>query len=192
MLHQEFYLKTESVLNTQSKKIIESIIQLIIETFDIDTTRPINAKKLAKSLGFSFGTIKGSYSNDYKGVLLLNPYENIPGFNTKKVIGYSDSLTYEENQKIIAHELGHYFLHFKQGKIQCDYKYRDNENEKKSPRELEANYFAAALLLPKTEFIRLYNLYKNNDNIQNFIGDISQLYGVETRCVSKRIVELGL
>lgn len=53
----------------------------------------------------------------------------------------------------IAHELGHYFLH---------YRYRDEQGEKtygrggRSVAETEANVFAASLLMPEGPFIAAY------------------------------------
>lgn len=47
----------------------------------------------------------------------------------------------------IAHELGHYFLHSRQGEIPIRANRRGSE-----PTEWEANWFAAALLMPAEEF----------------------------------------
>ncbi len=48
----------------------------------------------------------------------------------------------------IAHELGHYFLHSRQGAIQIEAG-RDGSNKRV---EWEANWFAAAFLMPETGF----------------------------------------
>jgi Zn-dependent peptidase ImmA (M78 family) len=58
----------------------------------------------------------------------------------------------------IAHELGHYFLHSKQGKkpIQVG---RDGSNTR---LEWEANWFAAAFLMPEPAFREAAKLWKND------------------------------
>lgn len=64
----------------------------------------------------------------------------------------SSLTTTRRDRFTIAHELGHYFLHSQQGKIPII------ANRHGSNRvEWEANWFAAAFLMPKTEFRKLFN-----------------------------------
>jgi len=75
----------------------------------------------------------------------------------------------------IAHELGHYFLHSKQGEIPI------RASRKGSGRlEWEANWFAAALLMPKKEFNEVSD--KFNDDIYSIAGH----FQVSTQAVSVR------
>lgn len=55
----------------------------------------------------------------------------------------------------LAHELGHYVLHMDYGKNSYQEIYtRSNES---STQEVEANYFAAELLMPKDRFIKYHD-----------------------------------
>lgn len=75
----------------------------------------------------------------------------------------------------IAHELGHYFIHSKQGEIPIQ------ASRKGSGRlEWEANWFAAALLMPRKEFNEISR--KFNDNIYSIAGH----FEVSTQAVSVR------
>jgi len=59
----------------------------------------------------------------------------------------------------IAHELGHYFLkHELNGYCQL---FRDLQNmdHKKDPQEVEANYFAACLLMPSDLVLKVFNSF---------------------------------
>lgn len=83
----------------------------------------------------------------------------------------------------IAHELGHYFLH---------YRLKAEDGEKRFSRggrdraETEANVFAAALLMPSTDFRRSYRANKGD------IGAVSDEFGVSEAAASVRASVLGL
>jgi len=53
------------------------------------------------------------------------------------------------NRFTVAHELGHYFLHSKEGEIEL-YGRRSGEDER---AEWEANWFAASFLMPQEIFL---------------------------------------
>ena len=70
----------------------------------------------------------------------------------------------ERQRFSIAHELGHYVLHYRGGKFEAKdqdehVSYRDTLSSLGfSIKEMEANYFAANLLMPTKEVKRLYKL----------------------------------
>jgi Zn-dependent peptidase ImmA (M78 family) len=79
----------------------------------------------------------------------------------------------------IAHELGHYFLHSEQGRIPIV------AFRKGSTRiEWEANWFAAALLMPKTRFAEVY--VETQD-----IFEIASRFQVSTEAATVRQHALG-
>lgn len=97
----------------------------------------------------------------------------------------------------IGHELGHYFLnHGKKDGMKLDtYKlYRNEESSAGSKEEeVQANAFAAALLMPRSyitnEFNRLSGIHFDNLKI---IELLSEAFGVSQISVSYRLNRLGL
>ena len=53
----------------------------------------------------------------------------------------------------IAHELGHYFLHYQLQKLEGPKRFGRGERNR---AETEANVFASALLMPRTHFVRVW------------------------------------
>lgn len=67
-------------------------------------------------------------------------------------ITLSRDASVERQSFSLAHELGHYFLHSRQGSVPLTaYRYGTQKTEQ------EANRFAAALLMPKDEFTKAWN-----------------------------------
>lgn len=61
----------------------------------------------------------------------------------------------------LAHDLGHYFIHSKQGEIKL-------ERARRSPEgiaEFQANWFACGLLMPSDEFVEVYNTTQDKYSI---------------------------
>ena len=84
----------------------------------------------------------------------------------------------------IAHELGHYFLHARQGQVPIEAK-RDLTPER---AEWEANWFAAALLMPAAEFEDVYQ------RIQSTLpeADLAAHFGVSEAAAQVRMQVLKL
>jgi len=83
------------------------------------------------------------------------PHPSFSGMLIRKdghaLIGISSSEASVRQRFTIAHELGHFFLHPQKDAF---VDYRDNGRDvMRTPREKEANMFAAALLMP-SEFLR--------------------------------------
>ena len=67
----------------------------------------------------------------------------------------------------IAHEIGHFILHrelIEQQKGSVLYRKDFNNN---SPAESQANFFAAALLMPRQEILKAWNTLNNIQDIAN-------------------------
>lgn len=83
------------------------------------------------------------------------PHPSFSGMLIRKdgraLIGINSSEVRVRQRFSIAHELGHYFLHPQKDAF---VDYRDNRRDvMRTPREREANMFAAALLMP-SDFLR--------------------------------------
>lgn len=95
----------------------------------------------------------------------------------------------------IAHELGHYFLHRAVSPVFVDSKkvfYRDaTASEGTKLQEIEANAFAAELLMPESE-VRARFPHKLSLMDVEEVEESAQYFGVSTTAFSYRLVRLGL
>ncbi len=85
----------------------------------------------------------------------------------------------------VAHELGHYVLHMKElekGLLEKVDMFRSTET---SQREVEANEFAAALLMPEPAVRKFWNLYGS-------IEILADMFCVSLSAMSYRLYKLGL
>lgn len=67
----------------------------------------------------------------------------------------------------IAHEMGHFLLHPSEEKYRVDIV---DYSKPESVDETEANYFAASLLMPKGEFVKLVKLAAPDTEIAKYFG----------------------
>lgn len=111
----------------------------------------------------------------------------------RAVIGIN-SLHHPNRQRFTAaHELGHYFLHsgplFVDGGKMRDF--RDKQSAQATePREIEANTFAAALLMPEA-WLRV-DLRAAAAPTEEAIEELARKYRVSTTALTLRLVNLGL
>lgn len=83
----------------------------------------------------------------------------------------------------IAHELGHYFLHYLEPGVQGPKGYgRGSRNQ----GETQANYFAASLLMPEDRFRAAYK------KLDGDMWKIGELFGVSPRAAEVRAQVIGL
>lgn len=112
-----------------------------------DLRLPVNVGMIAQSLGYEIKTIS-PFEVDLSGMATVE--------NGRKVI-YINTRDHPNRQRFtIAHEIGHHYLgHTRDGVT----KFRDNPNHYstgyQNPVELEANEFAAELLMPSEAIIAL-------------------------------------
>lgn len=111
---------------------------------------------------------------------LLETVKGVSGvikYGEKPIIYIKESLGKERGRFTLAHEIGHYVLHKKEGVYlrvdNLDYSKED------SIQETEANYFAGVLLLPKRLLLRA--IEKGFDNKQ-----IAKIFGVSEKVVEVR------
>lgn len=84
----------------------------------------------------------------------------------------------------IAHELGHHFLSHTLDGFCRIYRNLEMDTHKKSPQEVEANYFAACFLMPYELVLPIFNRVVNNYGRQKdtalSVKEVGQAYIVET------------
>ncbi len=93
----------------------------------------------------------------------------------------------------IAHELGHHFLHLSQDGEYVDKEvnlFRQHPSEEREPsptrrQEIQANLFAASLLMPEHEVRRYWEERRS-------ITDLARIFNVSVEAMGYRVTSLGL
>lgn len=151
----------------------------------------IDVIDVAKRLGFVVGNAVLNEEDD--GFIVVEEgSKEIMGIKTDKLIGVNSNRTLEWKRFIIAHEIGHYILHFKERNLKGLYAHRDHKRGH-DELENEADFFAANLLMPRESFENKYKeliqVYKNDKEI---VDALSKHFIVTIRMTERRIEELGV
>jgi len=133
--------------------------------------------------------------------------EGVSGFLARQpgrgaIIGVNSHHSAKRRRFTIAHELGHYFLHGEQGQQevhvdrtqQFTVKLRSAlSSQGEDTEEVEANLFAAELLMP-TRFIERDFARQSFDlsDDDEAVATLANRYGVSTQAMSIRLAYLGL
>lgn len=113
---------------------------------------------LAKNLGFVVGNAE--LSDDEDGFIIVEEgSKQILGQKTDKLIGVRADQSIEWKRFVIAHEIGHYILHYETMKKHGIYAHRYHKKGK-SEKENEADFFAANLLMPRERFTKQFEALK--------------------------------
>lgn len=124
-----------------------------------------------------------------QGLIFVNMQEEeILGIKTQKLIIVNSELSMEDRRFVVAHELGHYFLHYKGEQL---YAHRDNVKGKEG-KEQDVDYFAACLLMPSDTFKSYFGEISQHMDKNNTINEISKKFNVPLDSVKRRIEELQL
>lgn len=163
-----------SNIETQAEKLLNGLVP------------PIDIKSIAIQQGI---IVSEAPSEDaLSGLLFRNKKK-------KTIIGVNSFHSDNRKRFTIAHELGHYFLHQDDTFMDDDedvveYRHSSNQGDKK---EVEANQFAAALLMPKN-FLK-----KHFDSLREFHTDIDEIvlllsekYEVSKDAMRYRLMNLHL
>jgi Zn-dependent peptidase ImmA (M78 family) len=96
------------------------------------------------------------------------------------IVYLPDYVSYERNRFTIAHELGHYVLHYVAGKRDGQkVKAARASGPKQNKAEREADWFAAAFLMPKNEFIDAVN--------KSSVISTARFFGVSTQAAKWQV-----
>lgn len=176
-------------------KIQDAVDRALIEA-DITDCKPVDIELMAKKIGFVVKRIQfRSISSKIQGLMLL---DSMPGDMQKKIgsnklILLNSEYDVKHQRFVVAHELGHYYLH------------RDECKNKKNPVfaqieddeigiEAEACRFAAMILMDEKIFSSAYKELKNNSENREIeiIRNLSAQFEVPQMAVKRRIAELNL
>jgi Zn-dependent peptidase ImmA (M78 family) len=167
--------------NQIEKKALEVLKSL--ETLEA----PIPIKTIIKNHGIKLSPY--DLGEDVSGVLVID--------NTNCKIGYNSTESHTRQRFTLAHELGHFILHkSKQQEVFVDnvtYMFRKNNVRSKDYKiEMEANQFAAAILMPKvlveSERKKLDDGFINDHDL---IVELSKKFKVSQIAMTYRLNNLG-
>jgi Zn-dependent peptidase ImmA (M78 family) len=133
------------MLTKEQKVEIKGLADKTRSDYQTSKIPPYNPTAIATSLGIQVLLAKFANENISAALFLSAPDQAKP----KIYIKTSDN-PFRQNFSV-AHEIGHYILHKKNFVDEPEQFWRD-EAEKKSDEELEANFFAAELLMPEEIF----------------------------------------
>lgn len=156
-----------------------------------DNADSIDVISIAKKLGFVVAN--AGLNEDMDGFIIVEEgNDNILGIQTDKLIGVNASKDLNWKRFTIAHEIGHYILHYDRDKDNGMYAHREHVKGK-NDAENEADYFAANLLMPKEKFMNKYNeLKEKNLSIEEMVVLLADKFVVTQPTTRRRFEELGL
>jgi len=160
---------------------------------------PVPVETVAYRLGLQVE--KATLGDDVSGVLVIE--------NGRGMIGYNEDQSKVRQRFSIAHELGHFQLHVEPSTISglfIDKRYRPSIGKSyrkefkrddvsatgEKLQEIQANRFAAALLMPEDLIRRaIRNLEFDMDDDAAIVG-LAEQFNVSTQAMSLRLSTLGL
>ena len=163
----------------------EATARRLIKEYGIEKP-PVPVESLAERQGaqISYSPFEG----DLSGMVFRDDAKVIIGVN---------SLHHPNRQRFtIAHELGHMLLHTGQ-EIHVDRTYRVNlrddlSSQAVSPEEIEANTFAATLLMPEEMLIEDLRGQEIDFENEDQLRTLAAKYEVSLQAFNLRLINLGL
>jgi len=149
------------------------------------TSLPVDPQQIAEQLGIVVAN--APMTDDVSGMLVREPDRIVIGVNGN----------HHENRKrfTIAHEIGHLRLH-KGRSVIMDSDVRMNFRDKVASlatdrEEIEANRFAAALLMPE-HVVRPWVAEQSFRNAAQMVGQFAETFKVSPSSANFRLVNLGI
>ena len=159
---------------------IDGMVLALLAQHD-QTKPPVRIERIAKDLGVE---LRSGDLGDVSGVLVRQDHSAIIGINSTQ--------SAQRQRFTIAHELGHFLLH--EGITNhVDRSYRVNFRSAESSQatnveEIEANYFAASILMPKHMLdAETAELALDNDDR---VAELARLFQVSRLAMSLRLANL--
>lgn len=113
-------------------------------------------------------------------------------------IGYNASQHAVRQRFTVAHEIGHFVLHhavralFIDKKYAAVYKRDQSSSQGEQLLEIEANRFAAALLLPRGLVLDKIRAYHLDLGSETGLRELADLFSVSTQALSIRLAQLRI
>ena len=150
--------------------------------YSFEHGQDIDIVKFARHHGFIVGNAVLDDNDD--GFLAIHP-RRAKG----KVIGVNSNRSLEWKRFIIAHELAHFALHYDGKQVYLHREHKSGRND----TENEADYFAAALLMPRESFRRVYETLRE-DGLSGkvLVKSLAEKFIVPVESAERRIPEVGI
>ena len=182
-------------LSLLEKQFIETQVSALLTQYGYNPEKDtyVDIISFAKKFGFLVGNAVLDEQED--GFIIIHPKNanshkqttRSPMASERKIIGVNMNRSLEWKRFVIAHEFAHSVLHYKQEDI---YLHRETTRGR-SQEENDADYFAAALLMPQNSFRRIYNeLVTQGLNKNTICYQLASMYKVPFESVSRRIDEV--
>ena len=140
---------------------------------------PVPIEEIVSKLGIK---ISRGPSREFSGLLIRK--------DGSALIGVNNSEAPVRQRFTIAHELGHYYLHPQKDTF---VDYRDNKKEIVStPREREADMFAAALLMPRDQIEKDFRVLAKKGFAEDDLEKLAARYQVSGKAMKLRLWNLNL
>lgn len=142
---------------------------------------PVDVRRLAKLEGIQVD--RTDFGDEISGVLIKDGGRAIIGINGR------DAPT--RQRFTIAHELGHFLLHADRG-LDVVHRRDGNSSTGHDPLEVEANQFAAELLMPADRVRHLFNKQPFDFDDETALRKLATTFGVSPRAMAVRLSSLDL
>lgn len=171
-------------LTLERKKEIEQKAEKFRQGMDNEI---IDTIVLARAKGFEVSSVTFHEENVDGGIIIRKENDTII-----KEILFEDSLDSYQQRFIVAHELGHFALHYDESRINKKTAFLHVDSHKnKSEEEQEADYFAACILMPAQNFKNVYEeLFQRIGNQKIIVNMLSQIFKVPLLAADRRIAEV--
>lgn len=152
----------------------------------------VDILELAKELGFQVGI--APLIDEEDGFIIVDDstssIQRLTGLKTDKIIGVNSERNIQTKRFIIAHELGHYCLHYKEEVSDGMYAHRENRKGK-NENENDADFFAACLLMPEKAFGKKYKELKDKGLLEDEIVILlANHFNVPKESATRRVAEV--
>lgn len=162
MILEKIELKAEQLLN-----------QLEVKTI------PVPVEDIAYSLKIK---ISRAPSSDFSGLLIRKDGHALIGVNSNEAP--------TRQRFTIAHELGHFFLHPLKDAF-VDFRKELARGETRTPKERQADMFAAALLMPRKQLIRDVKKATKSGVTEEVVTSLAREYAVSEEAMRYRLMNLS-
>lgn len=160
--------------------LIDSKVQQIL-ALTKTTEAPVDVERIAELLNAR--VVRNDFDDEISGVLVRRSEET--------VIGVEQSQSPERQRFTIAHELGHLVLH-DVGEVHVDkVNFRSSlSSTAEDVEEVEANAFAASLLMPRAFVVADLQGQTVNIEDDDLIKRLARKYGVSTQAITYRLINV--
>lgn len=168
-----------------TKKMIEDKVRGLMQ--ETNSSVPVDLERIAEHLQILIR--REAFNGDISGFLFRQ--------NDKAAIVVNRRQSKARQRFTIAHEIGHYLLDHKKNEIHVDrafvLKFRRGQPAGSDPEEIQANAFAAALLMPRDALSADIKSFERNGVIDDTtIQTLADKYGVSIQALLIQLATIDL